>query len=163
MGRGRPAGRGRQTQGASANTDSENVSQHRSASRARQTPEDLLDRHLANLDTNSIYQIPDASQNQLGPEDIFNASHLQSFGLLNDGNICSLVSLILCFHRIGIKDHLIDPHFCFNLDRTLDFPSLVFHKILSAMPSQNSFSLQLFIKSWNQSGKAPSIDVGCTY
>ena len=84
-------------------------------------------------------------------------SHLQKSGLLNDSNICSLISVILCFHRIALKNHLIDPD---NL--ALDLSSLVFLKVLSALPSQDSFSLQLFIDSWNESGKAPRIHPGYT-
>ena len=125
--------------------------------RTRQSPVDLLERHLQDLDPNNIFNIPNASQNQLGPDTIFTASHLQHFGLLNDSNICSLISLILCFHRIALKNYLIDPD---NL--TLDLSSLVFFKVLSALPSQDSFSLQLFIDSWNESGKAPRIHPGFT-
>ena len=33
-------------------------------------------------------------------------------------------------------------------------------KLLSALPSQSSFSLQLFIESWNHSNKSPRIDPG---
>ena len=71
-----------------------------------------------------------------------------------------MLSLILCFHRINLKEYLIDPHFCFTDDQTVDFPSLVLFKILSAIPSTASFSLQLFIESWNQAGKAPRIHPG---
>ena len=59
-----------------------------------------------------------------------------------------------------MKEHLIDPHFCFTLNRVPDFPSLVFMKILSAMPSQQAFSIQLFIESWNHSNRLPRIDPG---
>jgi hypothetical protein len=144
-GRGRPAGgRGGQAHGTSRNA----------------SPSFLLERHLGDLDPSRIYIIPDASQNQPSQGDTFDVSQLQSAGLLNDSNICSLISLFLSFHRIGIKDHMIDPHFCFTLNRTFDFPSLVFLKVLSAMPSQNSFSLQLFIETWNNSSKAPRIHPG---
>jgi hypothetical protein len=36
----------------------------------------------------------------------------------------------------------------------------VFHKVLSALPSQHSFSLQLLIDSWNESGRTPRIHPG---
>ena len=58
-----------------------------------------------------------------------------------DGNVCSLISTILSFHRIGLKEHLIDPHFCVTLAQTPDFPSWDFMKILTAMPSLQPFSL----------------------
>ena len=127
--------------------------------RARQTPEYLLERHLEDLDPNRIYDIPGPSQTQ-SPDGIFRISDLQSVGLLNDSNICGLISIFSAFHRTGLKDHLIDPHFCFTQNRTVDFPSLVFLKIMSAMPSDLPFSLQLFIESWNFSGKTPRIHPG---
>ena len=146
--RGRPAGSSRpRTQTASM-------------SASGQTPSFLLERHLADLDPHNIYIIPGASQNPVSQDNIFQVSHLQGFGLLNDSNICSLISLLLSLHRISIKDHLIDPQFCFTLNRTFDFPSIVFMKVLSAMPSLNSFSLQLFIETWNNSGKSPRIHPG---
>ena len=127
--------------------------------RARQTPEYLLERHLEDLDPNRIYDIPGPSQTQ-SPDGIFRISDLQSVGLLNDSNICGLISIFSAFHRTGLKDHLIDPHFCFTQNRTVDYPSLVFLKIMSAMPSDLPFSLQLFIESWNFSGKTPRIHPG---
>ena len=43
---------------------------------------------------------------------------------------------------------------------TLDYSSMILHKVLSAFPSQHPFSLQLLIDSWNESGKAPRIHPG---
>ena len=120
------------------------TSRIRNPRRTPQTPADRLERYCSDFDPNGIYQIPGSSQVN---EEEFSVNHLQKYGLINDGNICSLLSVILCFHRIGLKDHLIDPHFCFTLSRVPDYPSWVFMKILSAMPSQSSFSLQLFIES----------------
>ena len=110
----------------------------------------------------NIYTIPDVSQNPISPDGSFNLTHLQAAGLQNDGNICSLLSLLLCLHRIGIKDHLIDASLSLttNHNHILDFSSMVITKILSAFPSQNSFSVQLFIESWNRAGKAPRITPG---
>ena len=120
-----------------------------------ETPPDLFDRYLQDLDPNNIFAIPNASQDQLNPSQSFTVSHLQKCGLLNDSNICALISIMLCFHRIGIKNHMIDP---FTL--TLDYPSMILQKVLSAFPSQDSFSLQLLIESWNESGKTPRIHPG---
>ena len=119
----------------------------------RTAPADLLARYLQDLDPNNIFTIPEGSQDQLNPLDSFTVSHLQSLGLLNDSNICALISVILCFHRIGLKNHMIDPF-------TLDYSSMILHKVLSAFPSQHPFSLQLLIDSWNESGKAPRIHPG---
>ena len=130
----------------------------RRAGRGRNsTPADLLERYLSDFDPDNIFNIPEASQNT---DDGFTPEHLQRDGILNDGNVCSLISIILCFHRLGLKNHLIDPHFCVTLSRTPDFPSLVFMKILTAMPSLHPFSLQLFMESWNHSNKSPRIDPG---
>ena len=112
------------------------------------------------MDPNNVYEIPPESQTPSGQDGIFGIDDLQEEGLLNDGNICALLSLFLCFHTTGVKDHLIDPHFCFTQNRTIDFPSLVFLKIMSAMPSQRAFSIQLFIDSWNSCGKTPRIYPG---
>ena len=133
------------------------ASRRRTARRGGLSPTDLLQRYLSDFDPNNIYPIPEASPNT---EEGFTLDHLQKVGILNDGNVCSLISVILCFHRLGLKEHLIDPHFCVTLSRTPDFPSWVFMKILSAMPSLQSFSLQLFIESWNHSNKSPRIDPG---
>ena len=155
-GRGRPLGSGRQADAGGSG------SQRRSAvrARARQTPEDLLNRQLEDLDPNNIYKIPDSSPNQQSPDLPFNNSHLQTAGLLNDGNVCSVLSFILCLHRIGINHHLIDSSFCYTTNNRIDFPSMIIMKILAALPSQNSFSIQVFIESWNQFGKAPRINPG---
>ena len=131
---------------------------HPGAGRRRhQSPVDILDRYLAVFDPNNIYSIPEASQTI---DEDFTVNHLQGNGLLNDANICSLLSVFLCFHRIGLKDHLLDPEYCITVTRAPDFPSWVIMKILSALPSQHPFSLQLFIESWNHSNKRPIIHPG---
>ena len=112
---------------------------------------------MTDFDTDRIFQIPRSSQIS---DVVFTQEHLQRYGLLNDGNVCALISVFLSFHRIGLKYHLIDPHFCFTLSRHPDFPSWVFMKILSAMPSTCAFSLQLFIKSWNHARRSPMIEPG---
>ena len=133
------------------------TSRPRNSGRANQSPENLLDRYLGDLDPNNIYRIPGASQVTGGD---FTVDHLQEFGLQNDANICSLISVFLCFVRIDLKEHLIDPHLCFTPSRVPDFPSWVIMKILTAMPSQDSFSLHLFVESWNAAKKSPRIDPG---
>ena len=132
----------------------------RPATRTRQSPEDLLASYLSELDPNTIYSIPGASSSQSSADQTFDVENLQRTGLLNDGNVCSLISLILSLHRICIKDHLIDPDICVNLNSSPDFPSCVFMKIMSALPSQIPFSVQLFIESWNDSGRNPRIHPG---
>ena len=112
-----------------------------------------LNRHISVFDPNGIYPLPGASQ-QTGE---FSQDHLQQHGLLNDGNICSLISLVLGLHRLGIKEHLIDPHYCSSLDDTPDFSAWILMKVLTALPSQQAFSLQLLIESWNSSNKHPRI------
>ena len=119
------------------------------------SPGDLLERYLKDLDPNNIFAIPDESHDRPNQSESLLVSHLQRLGLLNDSNICALISVMLCFHRISLKNHMIDP---FSL--TLDYSAMVFHKVLSALPSQQPFSLQLLIDSWNESGKTPRIHPG---
>ena len=129
-------------------------------SRVRSTgPAALYDRHVATLDPTAVHSIPQASQNQQSSE-IFNISHLQTPGLLNDGNYCSIISFLQSLHRINIKEHLIDPHFCVTEANVPDYPALILHRMLSAMPSSAPFSPHLLIESWNRSGRQPSIQPG---
>ena len=123
---------------------------------SRADPDSELSRHVSLLDPMGLYSLPDASQTRPSTS-VFGIGHLQLPGLLNDGNVCGLISLLLSFNRIQILDHLMDPHFCFTAVHTPDYPSLVLFKIFSAMPSVDPFSIQLLILSWNRSGKQPSI------
>ena len=127
-------------------------------SRATQLdPGSQVSRHIDHLDPHHVYSIPGPSQSQLSSD--FNINHLQP-GLLNDGNVCGLISILLCFHRLRIFNHLLDPHFCYTPIHTPDYPSLILHKILDAMPSTHAFSIQLLIMSWNRSGRQPNIQPG---
>ena len=87
----------------------------------------------------------------------FDVNQLQHVGLLNDGNVCGLLSIILCFHRIGLKHHFIDVQLSISESGLPDYPFLIIRKILEALPSRAAFSIQLFIESWNRSGLQPSI------
>ena len=66
-----------------------------------------------------------------------------------------MISVILCFHTIGVLQHLIDP---FSVQ--MDMAMMTLHKVLSALPSSQPFSLQLFRESWNEAGKIPKIYAG---
>ena len=125
-------------------------------SRGRRGPGTSLDRYIASLDLHGVYKIPDSLHNQSDSQR-FDISKLQKAGLINDGNVCCLISLLLSFHRIMIKDHLIAPEFCFAMNGAPDYPSLLLHKIFSAMPSTAPFSLQLLLLSWNKEGRQPDI------
>ena len=103
-----------------------------------EAPVVILERYLVDLDPFGCYTIPCESSCSEGE---FSVSHLQTNGLINDVNNCALICLIHSFHRIGLKTHLIDQHFCYTLNCVPDFPSWVLIKILSAMPSDNHFSL----------------------
>ena len=89
------------------------------------------------MDPNNVYEIPPESQTPSGQDGIFGIDDLQEEELLNDGSICALLSLFLCFHTTGVKDHLIDPHFCFTQNRTIDFSSLVLLKINNVCNAQS--------------------------
>ena len=122
-------------------------------------PAALLDRYVSTIDPQDVYSIPLASSSQQS-SGVFDISHLQSQGLLNDGNHCSMISILQSLHRINIKQHLIDPHFCVTNVNTPDYPALLLHRILSAMPSPAPFSPHLLIEAWNRSGRQPSIQPG---
>ena len=130
----------------------------RHVGRSRASPDSLVSRHMASLDPHHVYSIPGPSQS---PPccNTFNANYLQP-GLLNDGNVCGLISILLCFHRIQIITELLDPHFCLTTSHTPDYPSLILHRVLHAMPSTDPFSIQILIMSWNSSGRRPSIQQG---
>ena len=96
---------------------------------------------------------------EVSPSDQFQVIHLQACGLVNDGNVCGLLSLILSLHRTGILKHLLDPLYCMIGNNVPDYPSWIFHRILSALPSIQSFSLQLLIQSWARSGRQQSLQV----
>ena len=121
--------------------------------------ETQLSRYVARLDPMGVYNIPDASPIQ-PTTGLFVGSHLQLPGLLNDGNVCGIISILLSFNRMQILRHMIDPNLCFTSDQTPDYPSLVLFKIFSAMPSMHSFSIQLLILAWNSSGRRPAIQPG---
>ena len=128
-----------------ARTQARARSTSRQSGRSRESslgPGALLSRHVAQLDPFGVYVIPGDSQSQPS-SGMFDISHLQSHGLLNDGNVCGLISILLCFNRIQILRHLIDPHFCFTAVHTPDYASLILFRILSAMPSTASFLIQL--------------------
>ena len=124
---------------------------------AQLDPGSQVSRHIDHLDPHHVYSIPGPSQSQFSSD--FNINNLQP-GLLNDGNVCGLISILLCFHRLRIFNHLLDPHFCYTSLHTPDYTSLVLYKILDAMPSTHAFSIQLLIMSWDRSGRRPNIQPG---
>ena len=117
--------------------------------------DELLRCHLNDLDVYGIFSIPGSSYHPFRSSDRFDLLHIQSYGLLNDGSVCALISLVLSLHRLGLKNHIADP-----LPQTPDLPTMVLKKILTALPSQDPFSLQSFISSWNNSEKCPKISQG---
>ena len=97
---------------------------------------------LARSDPALYPPIPPQSLVQLPANvDQFQQCHLQSAGLINDGNTCCLLSFMLCCHRIILKVHVNAP--------PADVRSLMFLKVLEALPCPRSFSLQLFMRVWN--------------
>ena len=86
--------------------------------------------------------------------DVFTVNELQTKGLLNDGNVCPVISIVLSFHRLRLKDYLKDPDYSPNL------PTLVLYRILQAMPSRNAFSIMQFVMSWNASQIGTEITPG---
>ena len=133
-------------------------STRRIPSRSR-SPNSRLTRHLRTLMQQQglefmvHYTIPPNPSTFLRSS-LFTVNELQPNGLLNDGNVCPIISIILCFHRLRIKDYLKDPEYFPNL------PTLVLYKILQALPSLQSFSIMQFIMSWNASNLGADIRPG---
>ena len=89
-----------------------------------------------------MYPIPPASVvNIPGRSSQLRVRHLQQAGLINVNNTCCLISFLLCCHRMQLKIHILnDP---------ANIRSSMFVKVLNALPSSNSFSLQQLILVWN--------------
>ena len=115
------------------------------SSRRSSSPISRLGRYFQGLDRENLHHIPDQSTFQRQEE--FTVDELQLCGLINCGNVCPVISILLCFHRLRIRDQLMDPLLCLNNQAK---PTLVVHKILRALPSQDAFSIFLFILSWNK-------------
>ena len=102
-----------------------------------------------------MFRIPDAVQPPAAVDN-FNRTDLQAAGLLNDGNYCSLISLIISLHRMMIKTKM-NLAWNQNIIRNPVTPLGFLAKILSVMPSQQPFSLQNFVSCWNDFGIEPPI------
>ena len=105
------------------------------------------------LDNIHVYAFPQNPSSYLRG-DIFTVNELQPNGLLNDGNVCPTLSIILSFHRMRLKDFLKDPEYNPN------FPTLVLYKILQALPCPTAFSIMQFVFSWNASNLGTNITPG---
>ena len=103
-----------------------------------------------------MFRIPEPQLNHLNV-DPFPLSSLQSYGLINDGNICSLISLIMVFHRMLIRNNLVDPNLLLDDQGNTNYPLCLLSKILWALPSPRTFSIRNFISSWNNCNMAPRI------
>ena len=114
--------------------------------------ENVLQQFLRITDPNNMVSIPEETVHPLDLTHRFSILHLQLTGLVNDGNICALLSFVLSLHRIGLKLY-IKPN---------DLPSLVLKKILCALPSPYSFSLQSFIEACKQTDSTTNIHSGYT-
>ena len=109
----------------------------------------LLIPHLQQLNNVIVYKIPDPSSLSFTSQQ-FLQRHVQSRGLLNDGQVCGLLNVFLVFHRMKLISFFVDPT-QIKTNNNPDFPVLMLMKILKALPSQDSFSIQLFVQSWNRS------------
>ena len=105
------------------------------------------------LDNSQMYSFPQYPSSFLRC-DVFTVNELQPNGLINDSNVCPIISIILSFHRIRLKDYLQDLEYNPNL------PTLVLYKMLQAMPSRSSFSIMQFVLTWNSSNLGTNITPG---
>ena len=116
--------------------------------------EGLLIQYLGVIDQFGVYPIPPPSSNQ--PTQQFGIQHLQRVGLLNTGNICCHISIVLCFHRLGLLRNLEDDLIAVN-GNVLDWPAFLMRRGLQALPSREAFSIQNICTAWNSDGRAPQL------
>ena len=116
--------------------------------------DNLLDGYLGVIDQFGTYPIPQPSSHH--PIQQFGAHHLQRAGLLNTGNICCHLSIVLCFHRLGLLKFMEDDLIELN-GNVLDWSAFLMQRILKALPSSNAFSIQNFCTAWNNDGKLPQL------
>ena len=116
----------------------------------------MLATYLRTIDSRNNFPIPDPSPLQPINLNQFELRHLQRTGLINLRNTCCHLSLLLCFHRMGLIQ-------AFEGDRVaaggnvLDWPALVLSRILRALPSPQSFHIQSFLTSWNLDSREPRL------
>ena len=103
---------------------------------------------MQDLDEFGIYTIPSAS-NVMNDQQ-FRIKNLQRCGIENDSNLCHVISVILSMHRMQLVTAI-------QLDDA-DFKSQVISKVLKALPSASSFSLELLKQVWNQ--HSPNYTIG---
>ena len=116
--------------------------------------ERLLASYLDTIDISHAFPIPPTSS--LQPILQFEQRHLQKNGLINRSNTCCHLSLILCFHRMGLLYHFEGDQIAAG-ENVLDWPALVLSRILQAMPSILAFYIQNFITAWNDQNRAPRL------
>ena len=114
----------------------------------------LLSGFLGVIDPFGIYPIPQASSFQ--PIRQFGNQHLQRVGLLNTGNICCHISIVLCFHRLGLLTNLERDLIAVN-GNVLDWSAFLMQRTLEALPSREAFSIQNVCTGWNNDGRLPQL------
>ena len=110
--------------------------------------------YLTSLDGGRRFPIPNTSS--LQPIARFEERHLQSAGLINHRNTCCHISLILCFHRMGLIQYMRDDLIAAGAN-VFDWPALVISRMLRALPSTRPFSVQNFLAAWNRDGRQPHL------
>lgn len=66
------------------------------------------------------------------------------------------MSIVLCFHRLGLLTNLEDDLIAAN-GNVQDWPAFLMRRILQAFPSREAFSIQNFFTAWNSDGRAPQL------
>lgn len=116
--------------------------------------DNLLAHYLGVIDQFGVYPIPQPSPYH--PIQQFGAQHLQRAGLLNTGNICCHISIVLCFHRLGLLKYMEEDLIAAN-GNVLDWSAFLMQRILQALPNRLAFSIQNLCTSWNNDGKLPQL------
>ena len=112
----------------------------------------MLESFFAAVDPRQRYRIPNSSP--LQPIGLFEERHLQTAGLRNHQDTCCHISLVLCFHRMGLLKFLRED-FIAAEGHVIDMPALVLLRMLRALPCPIPFSVQNLWESWRAEGRHP--------
>ena len=113
-----------------------------------------LESFLTSLDRGRRFPIPNISP--LQPIARFEERHLQTAGLINHQDTCCHLSLVLCFHRMGLVQYMRDDLIAAGAN-VFDWPALILSRNLRALPSRIPFSVWYFLAAWNRDGRFPNL------
>ena len=96
------------------------------------------------------------SQTSLLCSQLLGLRSVQRVGLINHQDTCCHLSLVLCFHRMGLLRYLREDLIAAGAN-VFDWPALVLMKMLRAMPSLIAFPVQIWLAAWNRDARQPTL------